>query len=1030
MATYIPGDSPYVPDINPFQLDFSMMQNTLGTKQARYDQNFNQVQGMYNSLANAALTQEDNQVARDSYLKTAQQQLSNLASVDLSMDKNRISAENVFTPFYEDREIIKDMTLTQRNTKALQTAYAWRDSKDKEQRDQFNSLAVEYIANGVEKLRTSKRGTGEIFNLEAREFVPFRNIHKELFEGAKEAGYDVEYTQQNGGHIVTLKNGAKTKEQFYNFAKDFMGNRYDGQNHVVATVSYERDMKTLRNNNPTATDAELKDQYVDLQFGRYKQASELAVTNYEKGLTGLNSELKLLKEEYADKKFAEGSPIHQRLIMLQNGIAKTEEALKNAQHNAAQFDTPTEEAYLTKKKDIFDDPIAYNINYLKETQASNWAQVASARTSEKWATDGVWKEQIAFDKWKWEQENENRKFEIEQRNKYPDNNGDGLNDNKQFKNGIFQGAAQGGQITEVGVDSTGQPIYQDASGRKMTKADKDWIELQQAKYRGNATNMVTKENMYDVVQGYKASLAANVENSLYSSDGVSRILTKLTNLSTNDEKKVSHTDVMNGLKALEQLKRGTASAAKPEDSKSLWKLTRALEEQLEMPMKPMSESGPKYFENLMIAYATKHFSTKNEDATFSYNPEDQQIFRSLLGGEAAQRELIHIEENEKRAKNELIKNNPEYKKIVNDKGEFITTKDIEKEFEGLKIQTGLNSTDLQEVDPAFAARMFNQNQDMRVHSQVRLKNGNWTPLIGHGLNGSFIDKFRSLQGKYEHVPNRDELAAAAKKQVAEKFAPAHIKDGKLGHILEFAIDGKSSTNERGIALINEIVQPGNRGEIYFGEEPIGKGSNELIQTLTKMGTGLENLLEGGAQVYTTGPNGRPMIAFTIKNGLSSDHTLKKYEGKPIMMEVAANATGPELKALTQSSDFFVFGKLLRDENVKSSPVMNAGGYNYEATFDKGRNEVRVAINRKEFIPGKDGADGKYEPKNDIISFSLNNMTVDQVMETINNGFFNHMSSNAANQERHKRQVEAIQKASEQSGTGPKMLSWDDVVKPK
>src|SRR5688572_22797817 len=122
MSTYLPGITDYVPQLQSFKPDFNYYQNALERKQGQYDAGYQQVSSIYNSILNAPMLRDSNIQRRDAFFKDAEREIQRLSGIDLSIPQNVDAAYNIFKPFYEDPNIINDISWTKRYQKELATA--------------------------------------------------------------------------------------------------------------------------------------------------------------------------------------------------------------------------------------------------------------------------------------------------------------------------------------------------------------------------------------------------------------------------------------------------------------------------------------------------------------------------------------------------------------------------------------------------------------------------------------------------------------------------------------------------------------------------------------------------------------------------------------------------------------------------------------------------------------------------------------------------------------------------------------------
>jgi hypothetical protein len=112
MASYIPGLTDFIPDIQPFQPDWGTIDRTLRTKQGRYDQGYSSLQSTYSGLLNMPQLKQDQIDKREKFLKGAYKILGDLSTVDLSLPENVAAAQNVFAPLYEDTDFLGNASIS------------------------------------------------------------------------------------------------------------------------------------------------------------------------------------------------------------------------------------------------------------------------------------------------------------------------------------------------------------------------------------------------------------------------------------------------------------------------------------------------------------------------------------------------------------------------------------------------------------------------------------------------------------------------------------------------------------------------------------------------------------------------------------------------------------------------------------------------------------------------------------------------------------------------------------------------------
>lgn len=236
MATYIQGVTDRIPEITPFQPDYSFLMNSLQYKQNAYDNAFNQINSIYSSVLNSPLTRTSNEERRAEFFKAAENNIKKISSTDLSLPQNVDVAMAVFKPFYEDKNMVKDMVWTKQFNNQLGNAQSYRDSDDKE-------LAGKYWDTGVKALQYQRKAFAEAsdeqaLNMGAARYVPYVNVHEVAQKYLKDAGFDIKKTSFEGDWIVKYQNGTAAVTPMYQYLSSIMGNDpqikaiYDTQAYV------------------------------------------------------------------------------------------------------------------------------------------------------------------------------------------------------------------------------------------------------------------------------------------------------------------------------------------------------------------------------------------------------------------------------------------------------------------------------------------------------------------------------------------------------------------------------------------------------------------------------------------------------------------------------------------------------------------------------------------------------------------------------------------------------------------------------
>lgn len=99
MSSYLPGNTDYIPQIQPFVPDYNFLGNILQTKQSQYDTNKRKVSDLYGTLLNSPLLKDSNIKRRDEFFKVIDEDIKKISGLDLSLEQNVNAAQKVFKSF-------------------------------------------------------------------------------------------------------------------------------------------------------------------------------------------------------------------------------------------------------------------------------------------------------------------------------------------------------------------------------------------------------------------------------------------------------------------------------------------------------------------------------------------------------------------------------------------------------------------------------------------------------------------------------------------------------------------------------------------------------------------------------------------------------------------------------------------------------------------------------------------------------------------------------------------------------------------
>jgi hypothetical protein len=226
MANYFQDPSQSFVPTPVYRPPFEAIQSLLSTKQQKYDGALSNIRGMYSSVLNSPLTNTQNIDVKNQYLKDAEDKLKNLSQVDLSIEGNQREAAGVFSNFYKDQPMLRDMATTKYNNQQLEMGNAMLQSGDQKVRDGYFAESIQDIQNNMNDIRSGDRNDPNLYK--QRNYVIKRDIQGDLSKQIHDLGYKVVHVEgENGPQLVTIEGGEKSLQSYHTIVQGLMGNNYD-----------------------------------------------------------------------------------------------------------------------------------------------------------------------------------------------------------------------------------------------------------------------------------------------------------------------------------------------------------------------------------------------------------------------------------------------------------------------------------------------------------------------------------------------------------------------------------------------------------------------------------------------------------------------------------------------------------------------------------------------------------------------------------------------------------------------------------
>ncbi len=213
MATYLPNVQDFIPEIEAFTPDYKFLNDVLKVRQDRYSSNFKSINDLYGKVLYSNLTAEDNINKRNQYVEQIAPRLKQVAGLDLSLAENVQTAKGVFAPFYEDKDILKDLVFTSTAQNQMKLANSYRDSDDRATREKYWSPGVKAIQYQIEDFKNAK--PEERLAMSNPRFVPDADLIELGLTALKDSEMSISNVQfsPDGKWIISTKNGQQLLSQ-------------------------------------------------------------------------------------------------------------------------------------------------------------------------------------------------------------------------------------------------------------------------------------------------------------------------------------------------------------------------------------------------------------------------------------------------------------------------------------------------------------------------------------------------------------------------------------------------------------------------------------------------------------------------------------------------------------------------------------------------------------------------------------------------------------------------------------------------
>lgn len=930
MATYLQGVTDTLPAITPFQPDFGLVQKALSNLQSRYEQGFASVKNAYSQVLNAPLTNDENREARKQFIIDAQKQLQSLSTVDLSKDENRIAAENVFAPFWQDDEILFDAAETRRQQGENDKMMSFANSKDDKIREQFNPVMIEYLGGSQEQLRKARRGDGSLFKVERRYFTPWKDVQKYLDEEAEKEKLEVKWTEACDGYLVESINGKRSEKNFQVWARSKMGPQFDHQFNIEATVSQDRAYKRVKQQYGDLPEDQIRNLIADEVVSQYVENAKTQKNTIADNISKTQTSINAIKDWAKSNGLTPAQEI--RLNQLENELTDLNKMNSETDQNLAAYQQPTSEQVRAIREKMISNPTSYFYNMTRDRTLNNWGvgraekESRTIKKDETW--DRIYQEAHADYRTQLAQQTEMMKANMK------DIDGDGKIEGKYET------------ITDSNGNTIGFQLRGSGSGSSGSVTD------DKGHYQGPLTTQIEQRRPVDIFNavqqqkyqtGFESKLTG-IEGVLIATNGIPAI--------------ANYTETRD---YIEKMREWMKNPTRVPSGGTFDKIWGYMKDKGYIPKN--TDVGPWMALAGLERYATDEIGRMASNHTLT--PElAVKVTDALTAGEDAKQEYDRNQSAMQAMMKTLLADgkNKEYRKIVDDKYNILNEEQfVRKNYEQnltVVAEDGtplhLKTSDVIKLRESGAIKDVHSRTERHVAGQDKWDES----LMNFTLNGKryYLSNNNTANGAsdgsfmYAYIGGYGNELNSIHDQLKTNSTPLmeeyRSQTGRFGHVINFAnISDKVETAD---LLAGEVLNPTNRKGLPTN---IGGDKDDVDAMVGWLSNNYRNVV-GAVDYNTLTTNGKRSLVLKLdaskitkemRSNVPSPEVLDQMLANGVEFELSNVASGEAINKLPKPSEFMSYAKLYHGDTVTASPLLKSLGYDYNITRNSTGTEAIVNL---------------------------------------------------------------------------------------
>lgn len=952
---FIQAASAEVPYAAP---DWSFLQGQLDRANQRYEEGLQEIKSNFSSILSAPVTGEKMQQRKAEYVKQFQEGLKSIAGLDVSDPKVMRQAEGIMLPFWQDDLLVQNTGLTKYAESQINKLYSWRDSKDKDVHDRFDPYAVEYIQQGLEELASAPLDKNAYAKLRKRDAVEFKNIDADVDAAWQQevgAGKGIETVTTAGGAMITHHNGIKSKDAFKTYYLSKLGNNYDQQLSVIASVKAGRARKQILENNPGISPEEVNkmfaQNYITELGEKYKQTSEAyqeQANFYETQLKKLDSQIKtnqkgiILPTQQVDMEYYKD-----KLKDVQTAATTYSSSYWN-NFSPVDVNNKRNEQYYKTLNHISNSPETYLTEIEKQNLSENWAVGRAAQTSEKREVDPVWKE---YNELAWRDAQLKRDYaqmEVTKR---------GQNFNFLLTSGIDPTTGKRDPRFDLNRKQGWYGEFIEGAGPNGTLGEQG---------RVTGLNVIDPQQVQmDAIISALNEQQDNVARSMFDASSNSFCTGVLNSLGiTDDDTIINFTE---GAKAMMQgpIKNQSQAIAFDKVRKALQ--ARGIDYNINGPHAMMAALND-YSKNTVAQLST---SPKKEDQILAR----QLGAKQMMINDMREKAIKSHQNFDNAVKNKILTdpqfaqmtvNTPTGKRLVNDADmvpympemEVVDAKGKVVKLTKQELAKVISESRFDLREPGMTESVtdvFTEDWDVKIdgipykikkisapanYKTASLSFDTNRDIFGYGRPqdkeiGRNAERFDIIDAANRYLTNdrfgKVQDFAKLRASAAQKVLPelSQFKTGLIAKETTFDPNaskiGLPSEEKKALRLATELASVSNSGAFYMytpesKEVPLPAADEASLRNI--LSNVSETQSKVGSLVKTKNAKGEPVIKVVMKSA-GSDKAEERFplSGKAIYLRLSRNAVGPELKSLTDNSGDYIWGNMYDGASYESDETL-------------------------------------------------------------------------------------------------------------